>query len=290
MITAIVKLFTFKIRRLFYPQGKEKLFTFHDIKLSINAHDVGGLQYNQRKSFEEISNPLYDIIEKDLTPKVFLDIGANYGFISIIASKKFKNAKLILVEPGENLNKYILKNLNQNNITNYEFIDAICGEENKSDIGFAQNPYSSQDNRVIAPKKVWKSNLKNMVSMNSILQTYDSSTAIFIKIDVQGFEEKVFEGGMKFLTEHNRWIVKTEFAPNWLTSQGTKPDVLLDLLIKHFDVIELPTKVAYQTKSINELFLNPLKKVEIDSFLKYVYEMDRDNRGWCDLLIRPKSI
>lgn len=289
MLDKVIRLIDLKTKRILSPNGRSKLLKFHDIELKINELDEGGKQYDSRKSFEEIANPLYPLIEKFNSPRLFVDIGANYGFISIIASKQFPNAKLIMVEPGRRLGEYIVDNMKLNNITNYEFIDAICGEEEKTDVGFATNPYSSQDNRVIAPKKSWKVEKKKMVSLDELLKNVDSTTSVFVKIDVQGFEEMVFKGGSKFFTSHSNWVVKTEFAPQWLSSQKSDPKRLLEDLISKHEVIELTGRTAYQTRSIEEMFVNPIQMNEIPDFLSYIISLDKNGRGWCDLLIRPKK-
>jgi len=82
------------------------MLQLNDVVLKVNILDEGGKQYDARKSFEEIANPLYPLIEKFNSPRLFVDIGTNYGFISIIAAKQFPNAKLIMVEPGRRLGEY----------------------------------------------------------------------------------------------------------------------------------------------------------------------------------------
>jgi len=176
-----------------------------------------------------------------------------------------------------------------NHITNYEFIDAICGEEERTDVGFATNPYSSQDNRVIAPKKSWKVEIKKMVSLDKLLKDIDNSTSVFVKIDVQGFEEMVFKGGKKFFATHKNWVVKTEFAPQWLSSQKSDAKKLLEDLVANHEVVELTGRTSYQTKSIDALFQSPVKISEIPDLLSYIISLDKNGRGWCDLLVRPKT-
>lgn len=289
MIFDILRHLELRLKKMLYPNGKSKVLEFGEIKLKINEVDEGGKQYDSKKSFEEITNPLYLLIENKIHPELFIDIGANYGFISIVAAKHFPKGKIIMVEPGRKLGEYIQQNMQLNGISNFEFHDAICGKEENKGIDFATNPFSSQDNRVIAPKKNWKTEKKKMVSVDGLLKDVSNTTPVFIKIDVQGFEEQVFKGSMTFLQRNNNWVIKTEFAPKWLSSQGSDPSKLLKYLVEKFQVVELPGRTGYQTKSLNELFLNPIQQQETDEFLKYIIATDRNERGWCDLLIRPKS-
>jgi FkbM family methyltransferase len=289
MLGKIIAQIDLKTKRILSPNGRAKVLKFHDISLKINEIDAGGKQYDSRKSFEEILNPLYKLIQQELNPSAFLDIGANYGFISIIAAKYFPSAKLILVEPGVNLAQYIKDNMALNNITNYEFIDAICGEEEKTDVGFAINPYSSQDNRVVAPRKSWKVEMKKMVSIDGLLGNVDSTSAVFVKIDVQGFEEMVFKGGKRFFSTHKNWVAKSEFAPQWLSSQGSDATKMLAELVDHYEVVELTGRTPYQTKTLSEIFMHPLTPAEVKPFIQYITDLDRNGRGWCDILLRPRK-
>jgi FkbM family methyltransferase len=289
MLIDIARLLDLRMKRLLFPKGKGRVLYLGDVQLKINELDEGGKQYNSRKSYEEIFNPLYRLIANDIQPDFFLDIGANYGFISIVASRYFPTAKLIMVEPGKRLDAYILDNMKLNSISNFELVNAICGEEERKEVSFAMNPFSSQDNRVIAPKKNWKTEVKKMVSIDGLLANIESNTPIFIKIDVQGFEEMVFKGGAKFLASHRNWITKTEFAPKWLSSQGTNPLNFLTGLVEEYEVVELTGRTSYQSKSLNELFVHPIQTSEVQEFLDYIISLDKDGRGWCDLLIRPKK-
>ena len=70
------------------------------------------------------------------------------------------------------------------------------------------------------------------------------------------YEEMVIKGGMNFLLNHQNWIIKTEFAPKWLQSQGTDSLELLKRLVKNFDVAELPATIPFETDSLDWLFAN----------------------------------
>ena len=63
--------------------------------LFVDDMDKSGLSYDSKNSYEEINNKIYKEIYTHYNPDIVIDIGANYGFMSIVFSKVFKNAKII---------------------------------------------------------------------------------------------------------------------------------------------------------------------------------------------------
>lgn len=275
------------INRILYPNGSPKALRIGDVILHIDGLDEGGISYDSRKSYEELTSRLYPLIEEAIHPSHFIDIGANYGFISVIAACYYPQASILMVEPGGKLSRYIEKNMAANGVKNYTLFRAICGSEIKQEVTFAINPFSSQDNRVVAPKKNWGKEVVEMVTLDGLVAEMAADAGIFIKIDVQGFEEQVFRGGEKMLSQHSRWVIKSEFGPKWLKSQGADPKALLDYLIELYQVVELPGRISFNCRHLQELFAHPLRKEDSDAFLHYIASRDPDGTGWCDLLIRP---
>lgn len=275
------------INRIFYPKGADKALQIGEVVLHVDMLDEGGISYDSRKSHEELTSRLYSLIEDSLHPSEVIDIGANYGFISLIASRYYPNASIVMVEPGGKLSRYIEKNMAANGVKNYTLFRAICGSEVKKEVTFAINPFSSQDNRVVAPKKNWGKEVVEMVTLDGLGANVAAGAGLFIKIDVQGFEEQVFRGGEKMLARHKRWVIKSEFGPKWLKSQGTDPQALLDYLIGLYEVVELPGRISFNCRNLDEVFANPLRKEDSAAFLHYIASRDPEGTGWCDLLIRP---
>lgn len=277
-------------KKILYPKGKERIKDFGQIKLKSDVLDGGGYHYyDSEKSYQEISSKLYDLINDALLPKFVLDIGANYGFISSVAALKMPQAKIIAVEPSEKLIPYIEANFESNKLKNYEILNSLCGNTVSDSHDFAINPYSSQDNRVVSPDANWVSKKISMVSIDSILGNINANDGVFIKIDTQGFEEKVFEGAEVFLGSHKKWIIKTEFAPHWLKAQRTDPAKFLSKLVAKYDVAELPDNITYFTKNIDTLFENKVTSADIVKFVNHIENTNDKELGWCDLIIRSKD-
>lgn len=258
------------------------------IKLTVNALEKGGQAYFNRGSYQEVINPLYKLIQKEYNPDLVFDVGANYGFISVLYAKLFKQAKIIAIEPSKWLCKYIRINKASNNCDNIEIVQAICDENSGDTKGFSINPVHSQDNRVEAPSSYWKKENVVTTSIDSIVEKEENFNFAFIKIDTQGFEKAVFAGAKTFLGSNSNWLIKTEFSPYHLNKQGTDPKELLKYLIENYKVVELVGILNYKEKSINDLFNNNIEISDLDLFLEYVMNFNLSNTGWVDLLIKSK--
>ena len=266
----------------------ERTLQIRDISLTVDFADAGGRMYASHLSHEEYVSPVYDAIAQCLDPRFVIDVGANYGFTGLIFAKRFPGAKVVLVEPSPRLCGFIKRNFEANGVSNYEVIQAVCGELDGIARSFCLNPVSSQDNRVIGLDG-WKSVQVPTTTLDRIIADAYTSGGVFIKIDTQGFEERVFAGAAKFLSEHNNWLIKTEFAPNWLESQGTDPLEFLRFLIAKFVVVEAPARSRYKGNSLDRLFSEPLTRDEAEAFVSYVTNLSDHGLGWCDLLVRPKA-
>jgi len=268
--------------------SKEKLIlNIENCKLLVNYNDNSGLSYDSKGSYEELNNKLYDEIKNKYNPDTLIDIGANYGFISLVLNKYFSLNKTVLVEASKKLVGFIDKNMKENSVENYEIINAICAEINNDNRSFANNPWNSQDNRVKGEKN-WRTETVNTVSLNHILKS-NKGSFYFIKIDTQGYEQNVFLGGEEYLTSHSNWIIKTEFAPYWIKSQGFNVRELLKYLLDRYIVSESPKRVRYSGDNIANLIKNQLTLQDIDTFIEYIIKYDKNDRGWTDLYIFPKS-
>ncbi len=278
-----------------YPALKRSLgfknqnLKLNDLILSIDGSDSGGRQYFSKGSFEELASPFYNEIKDTYNPGLVLDIGANYGFTGLVFAGRFPEAEIVLIEPSRKLCQYIRQNFQQNSYANCHIINAICSDTAHDNVQFSLNPNSSQDNRVIPAGKGWKSETVPSVTIDSVIQDKNAQRFIFIKIDTQGFEERVFKGGETLWSTRSDWLVKTEFAPHWLNSQGTDPVLFLKQLVSRFNVAELPLRFRYKGDSLPGLFAGKIEIPDVEAFVTYIQSLNKNGLGWCDLLISPKQ-
>lgn len=267
----------------------DQTIKINDLFLTIDSCDYGGTQYNSKGSFEELAIPLYTEINEIFKPDMVLDIGANYGFTGLVFARRFPDAEIVLIEPCKKLCNYIHQNFKLNSFSNIEVINAICDDTIQDRMRISINPQSSQDNRVIPAGKNWKTETVPSVTIDGIMRSKVTKRFVFIKVDTQGYEERVLRGGTALL-EGSNWLVKTEFAPHWLRSQGTDPARFLKELIDRFHVVELPKRFRFKGDSLFHILSNRIAISEVEDFINYIQSLNRNMLGWCDLMVYPKQL
>ena len=186
--------------------------------LAANANDAPW--YLQRKAFEEKQSLLYPLIRAEGFSN-FIDIGANYGFISMLARRAAPAMRVLSIEADPQVAALIEGNFALNGLAPPEVVNAIAGAECRDSAPFSLNPSSSLDNRVSMPS--WKQSSLPMRTVESILSERAVDGSCFFKIDTQGYERHVLSGMQGLLERRSDWLIKMEFAPHWLRSQGTDP-------------------------------------------------------------------
>jgi FkbM family methyltransferase len=181
----------------------------------------------------------------------------------------------------------IRSNLARNGAADALVVHALLGAVDGGQAPFSLNPSSTLDNRVEIA--AWDHVAVPTRSMDSLLVEHAVHGATFIKIDTQGYEHRVMLGLRHFLSGTSKWMLKMEFAPNWLTSQGTDPAELLAYLLEHYEVAEFAERIPYGTDELSALFRFPLTDSAISSFIGHVRSLNRNGLGWVDLIVRPKS-
>lgn len=125
---------------------------------------------------------------------VVLDVGANYGDSAIWWAKTF-GAKVIAFEPLKNVYSILCKNIEMNHIENIMAYNIALGKGNKLE------GYSNGD-MFIAGKKGQQKLIDSMP-----LDNFPVETVNILKIDVEGFEADVLEGGIKTLKKHRPKVI-----------------------------------------------------------------------------------
>ena len=273
---------------LFHHRG-DRTLNLNGLQLTFDASDAGGRQYNAKSSYEEAANPLYQAILDKFNPSLVIDVGANYGFTGLVCARNFPSAKIILVEPSARLLPYLRRNFEQNGFTNYEIVQAVCGEQAAGEVEFGIHPSNSQDNRVHRESSDWKTERVPTISLNALLERCPAQRFIFTKIDTQGYEQNVIQGAHPFITQNANWLIKMEFAPHWLRSQGTDPSSFLAELCAQFQVVEVPTRLRYKEDDLLESSSAQIHPADAPNFVSYIQSLDRNEHGWCDLLVSPRK-
>jgi FkbM family methyltransferase len=130
--------------------------------------------------------------------KVFVDIGANIGKYSILASKLNPNARIFAIEPSKENNVILMKNKNMNKIRNLK-IKKLALNDKKGDVKLylASKNKGGHSLKKIHPGKF------EIVNGDTFDNLFSKELDIIdlVKIDAEGNEFKILIGMNKFLSE-----------------------------------------------------------------------------------------
>jgi FkbM family methyltransferase len=181
---------------------------------------------------EEELNFIKKILKKD---DVFVDIGANVGLFSLIASQVVGNKGLVIAfEPTLITFNRLLENISLNNLNNIQAIN--CGLSNESgelnfyisDNGYdAWNSFApSADNKLQRTIKV------NVSTLDKELKDVDKAKIKLVKIDVEGWEKFVLKGGEIFFNNYCP-IIMVEFTDENTFNAGYSVHEIYDTMVNY---------------------------------------------------------
>ena len=293
--TLVVDITSFAIKPLLANRGIDtsqqglalvriRVGKFDLLLLKRNPVDISW--YGIKEVCEEATSRLYNFLENEMYVN-FIDIGANYGYISMIATKCIPGLRVICVEPDPRLAVLIRENFRSNRLVLPTVLNAIAGESEQWDSTFSLNPRSSLDNRV--HNLSWEKVSVPTIKLSNHLRHIKEKEKTFIKIDTQGFEYFVIKGLIPWLKVNQQWVMKLEFSPGLLISQGQDPQKFLEYLLSEFECAELPPRILYRSISVNCLFENPLKLADLLGFIDYVENKSTNTLNGVDIILRPKK-
>ena len=188
---------------------------------------------------------------------IFWDIGANIGLYSIYNSSKNVNSTTIAFEPSSSNLRVLTRNISINNLENHIKVvpipltdkENVFQEMRESNFleGGALNSFGVKfdfEGKEFEPKTRYSllGTTMNYFIENSILEIPD-----YIKIDVDGIEHLILEGGNKFLSNKKVKSISIEMSEKF-EEQYNKILILMKKF--NFDIInEKPNEDIFSKKN-----------------------------------------
>jgi FkbM family methyltransferase len=143
-------------------------------------------------------------------PEYIIDAGANVGMAAVYFANKYKNAKIIAIEP-ESENYELLKK-NTENYTNVTAIKAALwntsGEISLFDTGGNDAFMTETDETALKPSKKNFKQTTQAVTIDEIIDQFHIDSIDVLKIDIEGAEKEVFDSCESWINKTNCIIVE----------------------------------------------------------------------------------
>lgn len=138
---------------------------------------------------------------------VFIDIGANIGYYTTQASRKVGSDGLcIAIEPDERNLPVLHKNVKALGANNARIFEAACGFDNFVYLVFGKSPdltSTTKERKHNEQKRVRSISLDTLAESISI----DERSKVFVKVDVEGGEIDVVQGGLSFIKRYHPTLI-----------------------------------------------------------------------------------
>ena len=116
-------------------------------------------------------------------------------------------------------------------------------------------------NNTLIKRKFTKTNEVEIITLNSFIPYLSDKNIALIKIDVEGNEFQVIEGGKELITKYHVPFVVLEFTPIYLKELGSEPLKLIQLFIENDYKISLNGFFSKRYITVEELFAKATKQI-----------------------------
>jgi len=208
---------------------------------------------------------------------LFIDIGANKGYYTVIIGKFAKN--VVAIEPVIKNYNFLLTNLKLNNLENKTIVKCLALGKQKEErtILIPKDHNLSKilehnkdiDKSNCETQKIKVNTLSNLFLENNFLeQTFHNSKNILLKMDVEGWESDILKGAETIIKQKNP-IIFLELHIKLLGKQKTIE--ILSFLSNHSYEIKKcyaePPSIWYSSKEIEKkVFEKMFKKINKHGF------------------------
>ena len=210
-----------------------------------------------------------DLLKKILRQKdVFIDIGANIGYFSLLSATISPSAKVISFEPVKDLFQKIKENVSINDCKNIVAINAAVGETNEQRELFLSTPDNLGMSSFQQPENYAgrKENVE-VIAIDDWFKTSGLTKVDLIKLDIEGSELAALKG-MRSVLEEQRPVLIAEINPETLSLFGLNQSDIYNYLNQlNFDRYLISENARLEqlnsneiNQTINVLFIHKDKK------------------------------
>ena len=186
-------------------------------RLNIDKSDAYlGMSLLYKGSYEPVQTK--EFIDALSTQSIVLDVGANFGYYSVIASKKCSQGAVHAFEPDKSNYAVLVSNVLENSASNFFAINAAISDE-VGELAFSSNPVHRGKSGVALVGEQSDYTVPCM-TIDDYCARNNIEVVDVIKIDVEGFEPKVLLGAKTTIMNSPKVRVFVEFNPDSLKSVG----------------------------------------------------------------------
>jgi FkbM family methyltransferase len=217
------------------PDNRLLVHTIHSTLLMVDANDL--IITPQLVIYRRWEPELTDVIWNSCGPDtVFVDVGANIGYFTVLAGASIRNVgkgRVIAVEPNPDCLPLLKRNL----IINWSMcpidIHTVAAGEAPGDAWLAYPPERTANAHVSTPGQDVEGERRRQVRIEPLDALVPEALAVdILKIDVEGHEISVFRGAQGVIARSPRIRIVMEWSPVQMREAGVPFDEVRDGLAR----------------------------------------------------------
>ncbi|MEM7359292.1 MAG: FkbM family methyltransferase [Pseudomonadota bacterium] len=277
LISRMLKYLNLKIPFFFPVKGKLKITMSPEISFCMQSDGrdsiASRLYLYGPQSFEYDSLRIFSLILNFQSVRTVLDIGANTGVYSLVASAQRPDCKVYAFEPMPGIYSRLSKNVKSNAFSNLHSHNLALSDKNGS-LEFYYRPAITVPTGGSAAKSDWPDTEKvdvPCVSLDFFHEKEGLDKIDLIKIDTEMTEPVVLKGGSKVIERDKPYIICEVLDEQ---SSAELCNILHPMGFRFFHIVEarLCEKVSIQHdpsyQYANYLFIHPDRYLEASTGLK----------------------
>jgi len=198
-------------------------------------------------SYEEFTSNIIENLAQNID--LFIDIGAHYGYYSLLVGQANPNCEIIAFEPAPTNYEILNKNIELNQLKNARAVNQAVSNKNEQ-VSF--NISTASDNCAfidqLATPTLKQINIQS-IPLSELLSEKKGLRTL-IRIDAEGHELKILEGFRKILSEAENIQMVLKINPECLLLDGTTLEEL-------FTAITALGYKSYFLDEINHQYFQP---------------------------------
>ena len=198
-----------------YVRIKSKQYSFW--YRSVALDDLNMMCRENLKFWESNSREIFSILS--LSSNTVFDIGSYTGIYALIAAKSNKKLKVSAFEPNPNLFSALEKNLKLNRIRNVKSEQMALDNQPGEAYLYLNHDIHTSIGSLIQSSTAGKKVLVRKTTLDIYCENHSVNSIDLIKIDVEGYEANVLQGGSSIIKKSSPIILMESLTQVTLEKQ-----------------------------------------------------------------------
>ena len=212
---------------LIAPFVSHRSFHVAGYQVTVPARSLFARQLAKYQAYEPVNSNWLVSRFADKPCGLFIDVGANFGWYSLLMARLSAEAQVVALEPSRENYDLLLRNIESNTLENIVALNVGAGSSSSTAALFVHERNNPGAHSIRPSSAGLSEEAIAIESLDALLEPYTGPVRL-LKIDVEGYEVEVLRGATKTLQRTE--AVLLEYSPTFLKECGHNPDELLEIL------------------------------------------------------------